>query len=248
MTQATNTQTILVAGATGATGRLLTAELLSRGHRVRAIVRSPQRLPAAIRDHANLTIIQAAILDLSDGELAEHVRGCDAVASCLGHNLTFKGIYGKPRRLVTDATRRLCEAIRTHAPTQPVKFVLMNTTGNSNRDLDEPAPFAQKLVIGLLRRVLPPQADNEQAADYLRTQVGQDDSQIQWVAVRPDGLIDESEVSDYELHPSPIRNPIFDAGQTSRINVGHFMASLISEDDLWDQWQGQMPVIYNREG
>ncbi len=102
-----NTQTILVAGATGATGRLLTQELLNRGHRVKVIVRSAERLPAAIREHENLTVIQAAILDLSDGELAQHVSGCDAVASCLGHNLTVKGIYGHPRRLVTDATRRL---------------------------------------------------------------------------------------------------------------------------------------------
>lgn len=36
---------ILVAGATGATGRLLTSELLNRGHSVKAIVRSPDSLP-----------------------------------------------------------------------------------------------------------------------------------------------------------------------------------------------------------
>jgi len=39
--------------------------------------------------------------------MAQHVAGCDAVASCLGHNLTFKRLFGKPRRLVTDAVRRL---------------------------------------------------------------------------------------------------------------------------------------------
>ena len=48
------------------------------------------------------------------------------------------------------------------------------------------------------------------------------------------------------IHPSPIRSAIFDPGQTSRINVGHFMADLITNDHTWQQWQGQMPVIYNK--
>jgi hypothetical protein len=194
-----------------------------------------------------LTVIQASVLDLSDAEMAQHVSGCDAVASCLGHNMSFKGIYGQPRRLVTDATRRLYSAIRVSKVDTPVRFVLMNTTGNRNRDLPEPISFGQKIVIGLLRLLLPPHVDNEQAADYLRSIVGQNDSAIEWAAVRPDGLIDESEVSEYEIHPSPIRSAIFDAGKTSRINVAHFMAELITDDQTWNQWKGQMPVIYNRE-
>ena len=191
-------------------------------------------------------MIQASVLDLSDAELAQLVKGCDAVASCLGHNMTFKGIYGHPRKLVTDATRRLCAAIRANRPEKPIKFVLMNTTGNRNRDLNEPISFAQQFVIGLLRLLLPPQADNEQAADYLRSKVGSNDKLIEWAAVRPDNLTDEDEVTPYEVYPSPIRSAIFDPGQTSRINVGHFMAELITEDAIWQKWRGQMPVIYNK--
>jgi hypothetical protein len=36
------------------------------------------------------------------------------------------------------------------------------------------------------------------------------------------------------------------SGFTSRINVGHFMADLITDDDTWYKWKGQMPVIYNK--
>lgn len=228
---------ILIVGATGATGRLFTEELLNRGQVVKVIVRSSDKLPPIIRNHDNITIIQASLLDLSDAELAQHVQGCDALASCLGHNLNLKGIYGHPRKLVTDATRRLCDAIRANAtvPEKFIKFVLMNTTGNRNRDLNEPSSFAQKFVIGLLRLLLPPQADNEQAADYLRSNVGQNDKLIEWAAVRPDNLIDEDEVTPYDVYPSPIRSAIFDPGQTSRINVGHFMADLITEDAIWQQ-------------
>ena len=233
-------------GGSGATGRLLVAELLNRGQSVKAIVRSASSLPESMRDNKNLTLIRASVLDLSDAEMSKHVLGCDAIASCLGHNLSFKGIYGPPYRLVTDATRRLCAAIKRNGLDTPTKFVLMNTTGNSNRDLDEPVSFAQRCVIGLLRLLLPPHVDNEKAADYLRTEIGQSDSSIEWVAVRPDTLTNEEKASAYELHPSPIRSAIFDAGKTSRINVGYFMAELITEDDLWSKWRGRMPVIYNK--
>lgn len=239
--------TTLVAGASGATGRLLVEQLLLRKQAVTAIVRSADSLSHLVGDHRQLSVVQASLPDLSDTELARHVHGCDAVASCLGHNLTFKGIYGHPRRLVTDATRRLCDAIRANQPTTPTKFVLMNTAGNSNRDLSEQISFAQSCVIGLLRLLLPPHVDNEQAADYLRTVIGQHDESIEWVVVRPDSLTDEDTVTDADVQPSPARSAIFDPGRTSRINVGHFMAELITDSEIWNRWKGQMPVIYNRE-
>lgn len=122
----------------------------------------------------------------------------------------------------------------------------MNTTGNRNRDLEEPISFAQRCVIGLLRTCLPPHADNEEAADYLRTKIGQNDNSVEWVVVRPDGLINQEAVSEYELHASPTRSAIFDAGKTSRINVGHFMAVLLTDPEVWQEWKGRMPVIYNK--
>ncbi len=70
---------------------------------------------------------------------------------------------------------------------------------------------------------------------------------VEWVAVRPDGLIDEKNISPYEIHPSPTRSAIFNAGKTSRINVAHFMTDLIMDNQTWNQWKGQMPVIYNTE-
>jgi hypothetical protein len=132
-------------------------------------------------------------------------------------------------------------------PADPVKFVLMNTAGNSNRDLDEQISTGQEFVTGLLRLLLPPHADNEDAADYLRTRIGQNDGTIEWAVVRPDTLTDEAEATDYSLHPSPVRSAIFNAGKTSRINVACFMAALIGDEAVWKQWVGKMPVIYNSE-
>ncbi len=237
--------TTLVIGATGATGRLLVNQLLAQGEEIRIVVRSMDSLPARVMGHDRVTVTKASILALSDGELADLVRGCDAVAFCLGHNMTFKGLFGHPRMLVSEATRRICEAIRATAPDQKVKVVLMNTTGNQNRDLKEKISIPDAIVIGLLRMFLPPHVDNERAADYLRTQVGQDDAMIEWTAVRPDNLIDQAEVTGYALHPSPTASAIFAGGQTSRINVAAFMSKLIRDQAIWQIWKGQMPVIYN---
>ncbi len=236
---------ILIVGANGATGRLLVEQLLNQGHDVKVIVRSREKLPEFQKNSGHLTIICAGILELSDAEMARHVSGYDAVASCLGHNMSLKGIYGDPRRLVTDATRRLCNAIKANKSEKPTRYLLMNTAGNSNRDLHEPRSFGERFVIGLIRLLLPPQVDNEKAADYLRTGIGQNDRAIEWAAVRPDNLTDEENATEYEVHPSPIRSAIFNAGQTSRINVGHFMADLITDDSTWNKWKGQMPVLYN---
>ena len=240
---------VLVLGSTGATGRWVVKQLLERGFSVRTIVRNPGSLPDLWKrlDQQNLSVIGGNVLKLSDEEFSQQVSECQAVVSCLGHNLTFKGIFGQPRRLVTEASRRVCQTVQSLNPTHPVRFVLMNTTGNVNKDANETVSVAERIVLGLLRCLVPPHPDNEQAAEYLRTEVGQNNTVLEWVAVRPDSLINSDEVSKYDVHPSPIRSAIFNAGKTSRINVAHFMTELICNDELWNKWKGQMPVIYNEE-
>lgn len=235
----------LLVGATGATGRLLVDQLINRGETVVVIVRSAERLPEHLRSHDNVSVVEANLIDLSDAEIAEHVKGCTAIASCLGHNLSLRGIFGSPHRLVRDVVARLCGAIGVVNPGRKTKFVLMNTTGNRNPDSDDRASIPNRLVIWLLRHLLPPQSDNEQAADYLRVEIGQDHEDIDWVVVRPDTLVDEEEVTEHEEYSSPIRDPVFNAGKTSRINVAHFMSELMMDSETWTKWKGRMPVIYN---
>lgn len=235
----------LVVGANGATGRLLVDQLVSRNKKVVAVVRSAEKLPERVRKHNNVTVVQASLLDMSAAEIAQCVKGCDAVVSCLGHNLTFRGLFGHPRQLVTDAIQKLCNVINAIEAEHKTKLILMNTAGNRNRDVDEPISIPHRLVVWLFRHLLPPQADNERAAEHLRNEIGQDSENIEWVVVRPDSLIDEENITEHEEYVSPIRDPIFNAGQTSRINVAHFMTELITNEKVWDTWKGKMPVIYN---
>jgi len=246
---------VVVLGATGATGRLVITQLLKANIEVIAIVRSADNLPVNMSESSSVQVVEAEIAHMNTEDLASIIGGCDAVISCLGHNLSFKGIYGQPKKLVTQALEKVYKALQLSASASAsatktktkTKFILMNTTGNSNRDIPEVAPLSQRVVISIIRKLIPPHLDNELAADVLRQNVGQDNPLLEWVVVRPDGLSDEDKVSAYDIYASPTRNAIFDAGTTSRINVADFMARLVSDDALWSHWKGKMPVIYNRE-
>ncbi|HCF3703391.1 TPA: NAD(P)-dependent oxidoreductase [Pseudomonas aeruginosa] len=67
---------VVVLAATGKAGRATISELLSRGHDVTAVARSPEKLPSSITSVAD---------DLSSAEkLAEIIKGADAVVSAFG--------------------------------------------------------------------------------------------------------------------------------------------------------------------
>jgi len=235
----------LVVGASGTTGKLLVAELLNRDIDVVAIVRASRSLRSSFDSYSNYFEVSANISEMTDDELTPYFEDCDAVFSCLGHNLTFQGMFGKPRRLVTDTIEKISRVIHELNPGKKVMVILMNTSANSNRDIPEIPPLSQRIVVSILRVLLPPHIDNEKAADFLRTRIGQNHQLIEWAVVRPGSLRDEDEVTKYVIHPSPTRNVIFDDGTTSRINVAHFMVNLSTDSDLWSLWRGKMPVIYN---
>ncbi len=234
---------ILVVGATGKTGRPLVEQLLGKNYKVRVIVRSSRKLPAEVLENPNTTVIEASVLDLTDEEMAEHVKDCDVVVSCLGHVPNFKGIFGKPRKLCTDATRRLCNAVEKNRPSKPTKFILMNTVGVQNPDLGEKRTWIERGLLTLLRHTLPPQRDNETAAEHLRSTVGKENNHVEWCVVRPDSLID-AEVSPYDIKESPVTS-IFAGHPTTRSNVAQFMTELIENAELWSTWKFRMPVITN---
>ena len=235
--------TILVVGATGMTGRSLVDQLLANNHQVRIIVRSTLKLSAEVLNNPNTTVIEASVLDLSGIEIAEHVKSCAAVVSCLGHTLDLKGMFGEPKKLCTDTTRRLCNAIEVNGAPEATKFILMNTVGVQNPELGEARTWYERGLLFLLRHGLPPHRDNETAAEFLNQRIGKNNKDIEWCSVRPDSLID-AEVSPYEIVESPTTG-IFTGRPTSRSNVARFMTQLIESAELWNTWKFRMPVIMN---
>ena len=95
---------ILILGATGRTGQLLTALALENGHHVTAYVRNEDKARAILpAEHPNLRIIQG---DLSDSDsLARTASGVDVAVSTLGQDSLIKNM------LRTDFMRRYLPGI-----------------------------------------------------------------------------------------------------------------------------------------
>ncbi len=234
--------TVLLAGGTGRTGRRVLRQLLQRGVAVRAIVRSRGKLPAEVAGSPLLEVIEASLLSLGDEELRRHLRGCDAVVSCLGHVLGFHGIWGPPRDLVTRATARLCRGVEALEPPSPVKLVLMSSVSvHRQAPLDARRGAFERAFLWALRGALPPARDNQRAADFLLGEIGTGNAFVEWSVVRPDSLR-EGEVSEYEAHDGLV-NGVFSPGKSRMANVAHFMCELVTNPEAWARWKGRLPVL-----
>lgn len=237
-------QTALLVGGTGRTGRRVLEQLLSSGISVRVIVRSARRLRAGAAEHPNLMVVEADLLSLDDEALQRHLRGCDAVLSCLGHVLSFRGVFFPPRDLVTRATMRLCRGIEALQPARPVKVILMSSVSvHHPGGLDTRRGLLEKAFVWMLRGVLPPARDNQRAADFLYGDIGTNNPFVEWVAVRPDTLR-EGDVSEYRVHEGLVSS-LFAPDDTNMQNVAYVMNELLANPKTWDDWKGKLPVIVN---
>lgn len=240
-------QTVLVVGGTGRTGQFVLAQLLGRGIKVRAIVRSSAKLSASLTANPDLTLVEADLLALNDADLQRHLSGCDAVISCLGHNISFKGVMCPPHDLVTRATVNLCRGIEALQPAAPVRFILMSSVSvHRPGGLDTRRGTFERAFMWTMRGVLPPAMDNQRAADFLLAKVGPGNPFVQWTVVRPDTLLD-GDVSQYTTHEGLV-NSLFAPGSTNMANVAHFMCELVTNPITWAAWKGRLPVICNDTG
>jgi nucleoside-diphosphate-sugar epimerase len=234
----TPSPTVLLLGATGRTGRRVLDHLTQRGVRVRALVRDAARLSAELRERPGVEVVEAGPLDLDDAAFAAHVAAADVVISCLGHTLSLRGIFGAPRDLVTRVVRRVCAVPRPDAATRPLRVVWMTSVSvNGPRAVDARRGVFERGFLRVLCAVLPPARDNQTAADALANAP----AGIEWVVVRPDALLD-GPTGTYTVHPGLV-DSLFSPGKTTMNNIGHFMAALVTEPDLWSAWRGRLPVI-----
>ncbi len=245
---------VVVLGATGMTGRWVVKQLLDKSCNVKAVVRDPARLPKEITENANfskLTVITGTVLDLAPADVDNLVKDSDAVVSCLGHNITFDGMYRAPYDVCEGSARKIHQAIEKQSEdAKKCKFVMINTVGVPNPDPalkeKEARGFGDRMLLGLVRTIAPPHVDNEKAVAYLTQQAAKGSTRMEWCAVRPDSLIDSGQVSPYEVMESPTTT-ITGGKATSRINVANFMVRLLEEEDLWNKWKFAMPVINDLE-
>ena len=101
----TDNLTLAVFGAGGKTGTLLLEQAKRRGHHVRGL---EHHLPDPAKRIEGADYIQCDVLE---DDLADAIRGCDAVISTLGVSFTPSTAIDPPP-LYTEGTRRILEAMR----------------------------------------------------------------------------------------------------------------------------------------
>ena len=100
------TMNVVLYGASGMIGSRILNELVSRGHRVIALIRDPSKVPA----NPNVAAVQGDILDPED--VATKVRGADAVVSSYSPGANVDDLLTATRALIAglhkaDARRLL---------------------------------------------------------------------------------------------------------------------------------------------
>ena len=231
----------LVVGATGATGRHVVQMLLDKGQEVVAVVRSKETMESLLaqKDYGDLLeIYEEPILDISSENLMKLTKDCTTIISCLGHNISFKGIFGKPRNLVEESVKRLTSAMPSSC-----RFILMGSDGVNHPDGKDPArSFGERVILSLLRCLIPPVADNEKAAAFLYEK----GETFQWVVVRPTDLVDEEVAPEkYDVFERTFGG-LFGESEMSRANVAHFIVELATKNTLFEKYVFKMPFLKHK--
>jgi nucleoside-diphosphate-sugar epimerase len=174
---------IVIFGANGRTGRLLTEQALAAGHDVTAVTRRPLGFPIT---HDRLDVMGADVHDPQAVDQA--VAGADAVLSTLG-----VPYVRKPIDVYSDGIRNVVAAMSRHG----VKRLVVVSSSAT-----EPSHHADGGF--LLNRVLQPLISatigKTTYADMRRMEALVRGSDLEWTIMRPSGLFDAPAVSRYELH------------------------------------------------
>jgi nucleoside-diphosphate-sugar epimerase len=174
---------IVIFGANGRTGRLLTEQALAAGHDVTAVTRRPLGFPIT---HHRLDVVGA---DVHDPEAVDQaVAGADAVLSTLG-----VPYVRKPIDVYSDGIRNVVAAMSRHG----VKRLVVVSSSATE-------PYHHADGGFLLNRVLQPlitaTIGKTTYADMRRMEALVRGSDLEWTIMRPSGLFDAPAVSRYELH------------------------------------------------
>lgn len=187
---------VLIIGATGPTGRELTAQALDEGHDVRLFVRRP---PAVSIWSPRLEVAAGDVLDWKTVRPA--MVGMNAVLSALGP--------GKDLRKTTLYSEGMKTILWAMAETGVKRFVCMTSSGTIQNDNE--SFFVRNVVRRLLRHVID---DQRKAEEYLRA------SDAEWTIVRPPRLLNGPKRGRYEVESEKAGG---ENVEISRADVAEFM-------------------------
>ncbi len=174
---------IVVFGANGLTGRLLTEQALAAGHEVVAVSRRPAGFPIT---HERLSVVEADVHDAQAVDRA--VEGADAVLSTLGVPYTRK-----PINVYSDGIRNVAAAMSRHA----VKRLIVVSSSATEPHHHADGGF---LMDRVLQPLITATIGKTTYSDMRRMEELARGSDLEWTIMRPSGLFDAPGVTRYELH------------------------------------------------
>lgn len=199
---------IVVFGANGPTGRLLTGQALAAGHDVVAVTRKPADFPLA---HDRLTIFGGDVYQQDSVDTA--VAGADAVLSTLGVP------YSKePISIYSAGVANIVAAMRRHD---------IRRIGVVSSSAVDPKPFSDAGF--LFNRVLQPYIAQRLGRtlydDMRRMEELLTASELDWTIVRSGGLYELANVTDYTMVEGRA-----DRRYTARVDLAASLLRLLDDD------------------
>lgn len=199
---------VVVFGANGPTGRLLTKQALAKGHAVTAVTRHPETFPI---EHACLQVMQGDVHDLPAVEQA--IAGQDAVLSSLGVPFTRK-----PVTVYSEGMANIMQAMQHHG----VRRLVAVTSSATEPSMEPKGGFIfekilQPFVVNVLGRT--------SYEDMRRMETMLRNSRLDWTIVRPSGLFETPEVTSYQMAETEIKGKF-----TSRTDLADCMLQLITNN------------------
>ena len=168
---------ITVFRATGGTGTRLVRQGLQRGHEVTAVVRDPARLPAELRERADVVV--ADVMD--PDAITPAVAGRDAVLSAMGPRGTG------PTTVCSSSARSILTAMERTG----TRRLLMVSAAGLESDAGD-GPFTRYVLKPIVQRVL-----RHSYADLARAERLLRESGTDWTIVRPARLTDADATGRY---------------------------------------------------
>lgn len=208
---------VVVFGANGSTGRLLTKQALAKGHAVTAVTRHPETFPI---EHPCLQVMQGDVHDLPAVEQA--IAGQDAVLSSLGVPFTRK-----PVTVYSEGMANIMQAMQRHG----VRRLVAVTSSATEPSMEPKGGFIfekilQPFVVNVLGRT--------SYEDMRRMETMMRNSRLDWTIVRPSGLFETPEVTPYQMAETEIKGKF-----TSRTDLADCMLQLITNN----QYVGKVAAV-----
>jgi putative NADH-flavin reductase len=199
---------IAIFGASGRTGILTVYQALDK-HQVTAFARTPSSVTI---QHKNFKVIQGDILEY--GKVKQAIEGQDVIISALGVESR------KPTTVLSEGTRNILRAMEE---CKVNRFICMSSAGILGNDAG--ILFGKIILPLFLKQVF---------LDKVRQMKIIQETNLDWVIIRPTGLTDAPKTGKYKITLGP---PV--SRRIPRADVADFILKLMTDK----QYDRQMPAI-----